>query len=811
MNTFAPLKFTIMKYLFTAIAFLFFTFSAASSAEGLTCNLQGECAVDVISETANDIEEDSLQNIVVVAGKLKSQLRLEPVSSYSKTALQIESSHIRSIADFAASAGNLFMPEYGSKMTSSIYIRGIGSRMENPAIGLNVDGMPVLNKNAFDMELWDIARIDLLRGPQSALFGRNTIGGVLNIYTLSPVNYQGTRIKLGYGSANSYEFNASTYQKVSEKVAFSLGGRYGSTDGFFRNAFNGNRCDDGRSGAFRGKFIYTPGQRFTLENIVSFTRDVQGGYAYGLYDPATETTAQANYNDICSYRRTLVSDMLKLSWNFGTFTFSSATSWQYLRDCMTLDQDFTPKSMFIMEQAQRENVINQEFLFKSVDEENNSSSWIAGLSAFYKYNHMNAPVTFRKDGITGLILDNINAQIHKVMPMAKLVFEDMENLPLVSAFKTPVTSVALFAQTESEIVDNLKIVAGLRLDYEHTSFDYACHNTIGYMMTPFQKAFTYVDTDLKDKLKDNYFTPIPKLSLIYSFGAGSNVYASVARGFKAGGYNNQMFSDILQNEMMKNLMGAGMGGMGGASGSGAGKPAGMGSGMPAGSGASEAAYNVEDIITYKPEYSWNYELGVHYNSFSGAFGGNAALYYINCTDQQITVFPEGTTTGRMMTNAGKSRSFGIEMAAWYYPVNDLKLSASYGYTNAKFTKYNNGQKDYEGNYVPNVPQNMVSADANYTLRNVCSVFDNLSFNVSWNGTGKIYWDEDNEVSQKFYSLLNASIIFEKRLTGYGFNLEIWGKNIADTPYNAYYFVSMNNPFFAKGKPARWGATLSFEF
>ncbi|MCQ2118089.1 MAG: TonB-dependent receptor [Bacteroidales bacterium] len=771
-----------MKYLFTAIVFILFSFSAASYAEGSTCNLQ---------------EEDSLQNIVVVAGKVKSQLRLEPVSSFSKTSLQIENSHIRSIADFAAFAGNLFMPEYGSKMTSSIYIRGIGSRMENPAIGLNIDGMPVLNKNGFDTDLWDIARIDLLRGPQSTLFGRNTIGGVLNINTLSPVNYQGTRIKLGYGSANSYDISASTYQKVSEKVAFSLGGRYGATDGFFRNAFNGNRCDDGRSGAFRGKFIYTPDRRFTLENIVSFTRDVQGGYAYGLYDPATETTAQANYNDICSYRRTLVSDMLKLSWNFGSFTFSSATSWQYLRDCMTLDQDFTPKSMFIMEQAQRENVINQEFLFRSVDEENDSFSWIAGLSAFYKYNHMNAPVTFRKDGITGLILDNINAQIHKVMPMANLVFEDMENLPLVSAFKTPVTSVALFAQTEAEIVDNLKIVAGLRLDYEHTSFDYACHNTIGYMMTPFQKAFTYVDTDLKDKLKDNYFTPIPKLSLIYGFGAGSNVYASVARGFKAGGYNNQMFSDILQNEMMKNLMGAGMGGMGG----GAGKPA----------GDSEAAYDVEDIITYKPEYSWNYELGLHYNSFSGAFGGNAALYYISCTDQQITVFPDGTTTGRMMTNAGKSRSYGLELDAWYYPVNDLRLSASYAYTNAKFTEYNNGQKDFEGNFVPNVPQNMVSADANYTLRNVCALFDNLSFNLSWNGTGKIYWDEENEVSQKFYSLLNASIIFEKRLDGCGFNLELWGKNITDTPYNSYYFVSMNNPFFAKGKPARWGVTLSFDF
>ncbi len=745
---------------------------------------------------ANDTTsvKENLEEIVVVAGKVKSQLRLEPVSSFSTPTRQIENSHIGSIADFASYAPNLYMPEYGSKMTSSLYIRGIGSRIDNPAIGLNIDGVPVLNKNSFDTDLWDISRIDLLRGPQSTLFGRNTIGGVLNIYTLSPMDYQGTRVKLGYGSANTYDILLSTYQKASEKAAFSVGARYGSTDGFFTNAYNGHRCDSGKSGAFRGRFIYAFTPRFTLENIVSFTRDVQGGYAYGLYDPATGTTAQANYNDICSYRRTLVSDAVLLNWKFEDFSLTSTTSWQYLDDCLTLDQDFTPKSMFIMNQAQRENVITEEILLKSNENRNSKLNWLAGLSGFYKYNHMNAPVTFREDGIKELILDNINAAIHTKMPMANLEFEDMENMPLLSSFVTPVKSAALFGQIEWEMARNFKLVAGLRLDYEHTSFDYDCYNSIGYMLKPMQRTYTTVETILKDKLSRSWFTPIPKLSLIYGFGKNSNVYASVARGFKAGGFNTQMFSDILQNEMMKNLMPAGMGGS-----------------------ATGASYKVEDIVTYKPEYSWNYEIGMHYNSANAPFGGNVALYYINITDQQITVFPEGTTTGRMMTNAGKSRSYGAEIAAWYYPVSDLRLSASYGYTNAKFTKYHNGLKDYKGNWVPNVPQNMVNAEAGYTFNNVCSVFEKLTLNASWNGTGKIYWDEENLVEQKFYSLLNASILFTKNIgtksngAARAVTLEFWGKNITDTAYNAYYFVSMQNPFFAKGKPARWGATISFEF
>ncbi len=97
---------------------------------------------------------------------------------------------IKSLSDVVP---NFYIPDYGSRITSSIYVRGIGARMDQPSVGLNVDNVPVLNKDAYDFDLADIASVEMLRGPQTALYGRNTMAGQINITTLSPFRYQGWR------------------------------------------------------------------------------------------------------------------------------------------------------------------------------------------------------------------------------------------------------------------------------------------------------------------------------------------------------------------------------------------------------------------------------------------------------------------------------------------------------------------------------------------------------------------------------------------------------------------------------------------
>ena len=129
-----------------------------------------------------------LSEVAVVAKmKQKNNLREESLSSTTIKLGEIERNQVVSLQDAAMQVPNLHIPSYGSKMTSSIYMRGLSSRIDHPAVGMYVDNVPYLNKNGFDADLWDIMRIEVLRGPQSTLYGRNTTGGIINIYTLSPM------------------------------------------------------------------------------------------------------------------------------------------------------------------------------------------------------------------------------------------------------------------------------------------------------------------------------------------------------------------------------------------------------------------------------------------------------------------------------------------------------------------------------------------------------------------------------------------------------------------------------------------------
>ena len=102
---------------------------------------------------------------------------------------ELERLNVVNIKQVSEIAPNFYMPAYGSRMTSSVYVRGLGTRIDQPVVGLNIDNVPVINKDNFDFDVADIARVEILRGPQNILYGRNTMGGLVNIFTLSPVNF----------------------------------------------------------------------------------------------------------------------------------------------------------------------------------------------------------------------------------------------------------------------------------------------------------------------------------------------------------------------------------------------------------------------------------------------------------------------------------------------------------------------------------------------------------------------------------------------------------------------------------------------
>lgn len=725
---------------------------------------------------------DTLQNIeqvtvVAPAAKQTFSLRRQPISSTVLGPAAIERERVLSVKDLSAVVPNFYQPDYGSRMTSSIYVRGFGARIDQPVVGVNVDEIPYLNKNSYDFDLFDIARIEVLRGPQGTLYGRNTIGGQLNIYTLSPLGYSGVRASAEYGTGNTVRAKASYYGRVSDNFGISVGGFYTRTDGFFDNAYDGSDCDRGHSAGGRVRMVWQGADGWSIDNVASVGSSLEGGYAYCLYDEESGTVSPVNYNGPNSYERVNVTDGFVVKHAGEKMLFTSATGYQYLYDRMLIDNDFTPRSLFTLVQQQREHALTEDIVLRSNDN-GRRWQWITGAYGFYKRLRMEAPVTFLEDGIGDLILGAANAGIQSVMPWAELMIEESA-FDIASNFKIPTYGLALYHESSLR-AGRWRFTAGLRLDYEASRMDYDNYTSIHYRLSPMMPQFKELSMPFAGRERMDFLELLPKFAVNFSTGAGE-LYVAASRGYKAGGFNTQIFSDILQNRLMAAMM--------------------EDMGMP----AQPSPYNEASATTYKPEYSWNYEAGGHLAFAEGRVRTDFSLFWIECRDQQLTVFPEGTTTGRMMSNAGRSRSRGVEVSLSWNPTTRLGVWGSYGFTDARFVKFDDGEADYAGNVLPYAPRNTVSLGATYRLHVGARMLDDVVVNCSWQGAGKIYWNESNTLSQNFYSQLGASVDLHKG----DFTLSLWGRNLTGTDFYTFYFKSVGNSFFSHGKPRQLGLTLSY--
>ena len=715
-----------------------------------------------------------VDNVQVTAIKQGLVLRSEPVAATIVGSRAIERQHVDAVKNLSQRIPNFHAPDYGSRMTSSIYVRGLGARIDQPVVGLNIDNVPVLNKNNFDTEIADAERIEVLRGPQSTLYGRNTMGGVVNIYTRSPLTYEGVRLLTEYGSGGTWRLRASSYCRLTPDLGMSVTGYYTRTGGFFENLATGEPCDWERMGGGRWKVQWRNGRGLRIDNTLSFSVLEQGGYPYAyageeLVDDAGQTIirpGEIRYNDPSSYRRTSLSNGLTVRYDAARFSVASITAYQYSDDCMDLDQDFLPLSYFTLRQALREHSITEDIVFRSRD--GGRYGWLAGLFAFYRHGHMEAPVHFKRTGIERLILDNANDN--------KLGFyydSDMQELPLLSDFRNPVVGGALYHESTLRL-GRWRLAAGVRVDVEHTALRYRSQTEMNYTLSikETDPEPCRIVIDERNSIAHTYCEVLPKLSATYAFDEVRNLYLSVAKGYKAGGFNTQIFSDILSEKLKWQMAGS--------------------------------HYDEPDLMSYRPEQSWNLELGGHFSCLEGAVRGDFALFAIFVRNQQLTVFPAGQSTGRMMTNAGRTRSLGGELSLQLSPWRTLDLNLACGYTDARFVRYDDGQQDYAGRRIPYAPQHTFAAQAAWTIPTGVAWLGDVVLQGGVNGTGRIYWNEENSRSQAPYALLEASVRLEHRRWA----IDLWGRNLADTHYDLFYFKSMGNEFVQRGRPRTFGITLS---
>ena len=795
--------------------------------------------VEVLADTSKVIDLDEV--IVVSQPKEQVRLRLQPVSSSVFGSEQLQQLNVRDLSQLSQFVPSFTVPAYGSRLTSSMYVRGIGSRINNPAVGVYYDNIPLMSKAAFNNHFYMLDRVDILRGPQGTLYGQNTEGGLVRIYSKNPMNYQGTDIRLGIGTGLWRNVEVAHYHRPSDKLAFTVAGFYSGLKGFINNQKFDEKNDKTNEAGGKVRLIYQPTQKLKFDWTADYQYVNQNGFGYGEFHPlpwtmgddvgmpADETVNDPATTIMNGYKRNMLKTGLSIGYNTDRLLFTSTTSYQFLQDEMLMDQDYMTPDYLRLEQHQKQNAITQEFVLRSHD----ASRWqhTTGLFGSYQWLRTDGPVYFG-DAITGPIGDAITNAMKGAMSqsMYPRMLQQMldQGLPQAAAeaaaqkaleaalagvsmsaemavpenFHTPQMSLGLYHESNILLTDRLKLTLGLRLAHDWVKISY---DALAYMNmtggTAERQATYHLTSHVVDSRSKTYTQLLPKFGLTYNFDENiGNIYALVSKGYRAGGYNIQMFSDVLQTELNAHQQDAMRGDYDVEH-------------------TTQDYDNIEETIAYKPEESWNFEVGTHLNLFDGQMHFDLSLYYMQIRNQQLSQMSPTYNYGRIMTNAGKSHSCGLEMSLRGRAVdNALDWGVTYAFTNAKFDEYDAGKEqiksseyvlrydiyDYKDNYVPFIPQHTFSAMADYHI-------GKFTIGANLSGQGKIWWDEANTYSQKLYALLGAH-------ADYDFGpvvVTLWGRNLTNTHYNTFAIQSSaagGTRYFAqKANPIQVGLDVNIHF
>ncbi|MGM9695028.1 MAG: TonB-dependent receptor [Alloprevotella sp.] len=798
-------------------------------------------SVFVASAPADTASFDIEEAVVVASPKETRALRRQPLSVSLFDARSLELRGVNAAKDLSSLAPNLYMPDYGSRLTSAVYIRGIGSRINTPAVGMYVDNVPYSDKTGYDFHFADVDRVDVLRGPQGTLYGRGAMGGVIRIFTANPLHHSGTDVEAGFTTRTGGRRVAfTTYLHPRDKMGLSVGGFYEGAEGFFTNRTTGKKQDGENSAGGKLRWVWQPTDVVKIDWTTSYQYTDEGANPYSLIEDLNETNPAGealplgiHQNRPSTYRRHLLNSGLGVEHTFDDFVLTSTTAWQMIDDRLFMDQDFTAQDIFTLEQKQKMHNLSEEIALRSRDPLSRCK-WTAGAFLLYQRLDTSCPVTFRSDGVN--YLNRMFASVLPSSPSMTLALQD-PSLPFVADLFTPSFNAAFFGQ--STVSDfpfrNVDLTVGVRVDYDHRQLDLASGTAaavpyhFSMSMGP-QMSFAedlQAEPTVNGKVKRSTWQVLPKASLSYRLpDALGNVYFTVSKGCRAGGFNIQAYSDLAQSALQKSMM--------------EGVKAFSTEQIMALPMPEEAKQRILAMMNgeldknipadpqvaalyYKPEYTWSYEWGAHLSLLKNTLWLDLAAFYMKTRDQQLAQFA-GSQFGRTVVNAGRSASCGGEVGIRASLLNDrLHLNANYGYTNARFRSYavesaahgsdSPSVISFRGKRVPFVPLHTMSLSADFR-QPLASSSERKSFvkalagGVDVKGDGDVKWDEMNTYGRSFRAILGVRLSVE--LAG-NVTLSAWGRNLTGEHYSTFEFQNMNHRFAQSNEPRHFGFDVKWHF
>ncbi|MCG8548950.1 MAG: TonB-dependent receptor [Desulfobacterales bacterium] len=439
-----------------------------------------------------------------------------PASVSVLSDLAIEDAGITSTRDIQSKVPNMKTAHSGSRgYFSRISIRGMSNTgIGDPAVALYIDDIPYSDLFIFNTPLYDIERIEVLKGPQGTLYGKNTEAGAISIVTKRAGNDFEARVGAEAGDYDFYTLKGHLNTPiVKDKLFFRLSALKSERDGYIDNVYNGGQIDKHDTASGRGSLVFTPNERLDVNLSLATARLNDGGFPMvpkdkEIYRNAAGLSSLGKFQAAVNHEGKSITEddlaALRIKYGLGNMDLVSITGYRSNDNDLTLDGDFTPKQLTVGFNTRKSHALTQELRVMSKPDER--FKWLGGL--FYSDETV--------DNKTGYRLDETYAR--------------MQGLPLYAEDAMIATldnkDAAVFGQAALRFFDDaFGVTAGLRYDRSHRHMDRS-HTFMGKDNVPPVNGMERTDSKF-----------LPKLALDYGFTEAVTGYASYARGYKAGGFS----------------------------------------------------------------------------------------------------------------------------------------------------------------------------------------------------------------------------------------------------------------------------------
>ncbi|WP_369062315.1 TonB-dependent receptor [Caulobacter sp. 73W] len=676
-------------------AFWFATAAAAS--------LAGAAA----AQTATDTSGFAIEEIVVTAQKRSENLQDVPVSVTALTASALQDQGVNNVMGLNNVAPGLRVSAGDAAANPKIYIRGVGLSDFNPnassGVGVYVDGVFVGSPLAQMAGFFDLAQVEVLRGPQGTLYGRNTNGGAINVTTKRPTFHWTGETRAEYATYDAVNLQGGiSGPLIEDKLAFRLAGQFVEDGGYTFNRVTGEDVNAAKNWAGRLSLLYTPHE--DVEVFSKFERFSNRGDAtlpqHRALFPGTPAVAGSNglclpsayasggctdlmgyadtdgniragdYNQQGKDRVDLWNASTQIDWDLGSVALVSVTAYQHANRNALENTDSSPMQMIEINYRARAKAFTQEVRLQSDDEA--AFKWVVG--GFYM------DETIRDDSLQDVLRDY---RPFFVSPENPLGISPDDS---VAVFGYPYTqktkSYALFGQADYSLSERLTITGGLRYSADDKSFDYRSEIEDG------------LATILTSKQDKTFSAWSGRVGARYALTDDVNIYATYNRGFKSGGF---------------------FGGL---------------------------ATSPDQLEPYANEKLDAFEVGFKGQFFDRRLRLNASGFYYDYQDQQV--FAQALRNGLtvlVLDNAASSKVWGAEFELTAKPTANLQLDAGLSLLDAEYGEFVSEGQDYTGNRLPQAPKATLNLAAAHSLPlgSAGEIFTRLDATYS----SKIYFDNSN--------------------------------------------------------------------